>query len=167
MLSTLNTNLYDPHLQFDQSSAWRYRASWVVVFYLLVVTVSKGLASLRANSPGCSGGGAGKKESLQLRLSLEFEFRLLFPCVFQSTELSDFRQSARSGHERECKQTLKNTWKHAPRVKTSLLMPSPPISISHRPFRCRYLNSRDQVANLLSFFFPPRRQSTPESLHAG
>ena len=41
--------------------------------------------------------------------ALEFEFRLQFPCGSPSTELSDFRQSARSGNERECKQTLKNT----------------------------------------------------------
>ena len=64
MLSTLKTNLYDPHLQFDQSSAWRYCTSLVVVFYLLVVTVFKGLASLRTNSPGRSAGGAGKKGEL-------------------------------------------------------------------------------------------------------
>ena len=31
------------------------------------------------------------------------------PCGPLSTGLSDFRQSARSGNERECKQTLKNT----------------------------------------------------------
>ena len=37
--------------------------------------------------------------------SLEFEFQLQFPCGSPSTELSDFRQSARTGNE--CKQTLK------------------------------------------------------------
>ena len=37
--------------------------------------------------------------------SLEFEFHLQFPCGSPSTELSDFRQSARTGNE--CKQTLK------------------------------------------------------------
>lgn len=41
--------------------------------------------------------------------SPEFEFPFQFPCCFPSIELSDFRQSARSGDERECKQTLKNT----------------------------------------------------------
>ena len=45
--------------------------------------------------------------SLQLRRPLEFEFHLQFPCGTPSTELSDFCQSARSGNERECKQTLK------------------------------------------------------------
>ena len=34
-----------------------------------------------------------------------------------------------------------------PKVMTSLLMSSPPISISHRLFRCRYSNSRDAVAS--------------------
>ena len=45
---------------------------------------------------------------------------------------------------------------------TSLLMSSPPISISHRLFRCRYSNSRDVIANSPSFC-----QSIPESLLAG
>ena len=35
--------------------------------------------------------------------SLEFEFHFQFPCGSPSTELSDFRQSARSGNVRECK----------------------------------------------------------------
>ena len=42
--------------------------------------------------------------------SLEFEFRLQFTCGSPSSELSDFRQSARSGNDHECKQTLQNTW---------------------------------------------------------
>ena len=45
---------------------------------------------------------------------------------------------------------------------TSLPMSSPPISISHRLFRCRYLNSRDVVGSSPSFC-----QSAPESLLAG
>ena len=45
---------------------------------------------------------------------------------------------------------------------TSLLMSPPPISISHRLFRCRYSNSRDVVASSPSFC-----QSAPESLLAG
>ena len=39
--------------------------------------------------------------------SPEFEFPFQFPCCSPSIELSDFRQSARSGNEREFKQTLK------------------------------------------------------------
>ena len=45
---------------------------------------------------------------------------------------------------------------------TSLLMSPPPISISHRLFRCRYSNSRDVVASSPAFC-----QSDPESLLAG
>ena len=41
--------------------------------------------------------------------SMEIESRLQFRCGSSSTELSNFRQSAQSGNERECKQTLKNT----------------------------------------------------------
>ena len=48
-----------------------------------------------------------------------------------SAELSDFRQSPRSGNECECEQTLK---KRAKGNDVSLLMSSPPISISHRHF---------------------------------
>ena len=40
---------------------------------------------------------------------------------------------------------------------TSLLMSSPPISISHRLFRCRYSNSRDVVASSPSFSRPAAR----------
>ena len=85
---------------------------------------------------------------------INFEFHFQFPCSSASTELSNFRQSARGGKKRECK--------HVPRVMTSLLMSSPPISISNRLFRCRYSNSRDVVAS-----FPSFCQSAPESLLAG
>ena len=57
----------------------------------------------RASSTGRSAGG----ESLQLRLSLEFEFHLQFPWGSPSTELSDFRQSARYGNGREYKKNKK------------------------------------------------------------
>ena len=49
-----------------------------------------------------------EKEGELATTSLEFEFHLQFPCVSLLTELLDFLQSARSGNERECKQTLKN-----------------------------------------------------------
>ena len=52
-----------------------------------------------------------------------------------------------------------NIKKHVLRVLTSLLISSPPISISHRLFRCRYSNSSDVVASSPSF----SRQSAPES----
>jgi len=65
----------------------------------------------------------------------------------------------------ECKQTLKNMFKHVPRVVTSLLMSSPPISILGRLFQHRYSNSRDVVESSPSL--SPCRQSVPESLLAG
>ena len=51
-----------------------------------------------------------------------------------------------------------NIEKHIPRVMTSLLMSSPPFSISHRLFRCRYSNSRDIVASSPSFSHPAARK---------
>ena len=41
-----------------------------------------------------------EKEGKLATTSLEFEFHLQFPCGSKSNELSDFRQSARSGNER-------------------------------------------------------------------
>ena len=41
-----------------------------------------------------------KKEGDLVTTSLGFEFRLQFPCGSPSTELSDFRQTTRSGNER-------------------------------------------------------------------
>ena len=43
-----------------------------------------------------------EKEGELATTSLEFEFNLQLPSI----ELSNFRSSARSGNERECKQTL-------------------------------------------------------------
>ena len=48
-----------------------------------------------------------EKEGEFATTSLEFEFHLQFPYGSPPTELSDFRQSARSGNELECKQTWK------------------------------------------------------------
>ena len=88
--------------------------------------------------------GGKRKESLQLRL-----WNLNSSCGSSSTELSDFRQSARSGNERECK--------HVPRVMMSSLMSSPPISISHRLFQCRYSNSRGELQALPPFPAPKKK----------
>ena len=88
--------------------------------------------------------GGKRKESLQLRL-----WNLNSSFGSSSTELSDFRQSARSGNERECK--------HVPRVMMSSLMSSPPISISHRLFQCRYSNSRDELQALPPFPAPKKK----------
>ena len=108
-----------------------------------------------ACSPGYSGGGAGKGRracnyvsgiwippSIPLWLPVDWAVRL--PPI-----------SARSGNECECKQTLKNTWKHAPRVMTSLLMSSPSISISHRLSRCRDIQIPETwLQAILSFRAP-------------
>ena len=50
-----------------------------------------------------------EKEGKLVTTSLEFELHLQFPCGSPLIELSDFGQSARSGNEHECKQTLKKT----------------------------------------------------------
>ena len=47
----------------------------------------------------------GREKERELSTTLEFECHFQFPCGSPSTELSDFRQSVRSGNERECKQT--------------------------------------------------------------
>jgi len=47
-----------------------------------------------------------RKESLQLHLS-EFEFHFQFPYDSPTTELSDFHQTAQSGNNCKCIQTLK------------------------------------------------------------
>ena len=86
--------------------------------------------------------------------SLEFDCYLQFPYGSPLTELSDFRQSARSGNERECKQV--------PRVMTS----SAPISIQASTFSMQIFKFQ-RLCYELSFLFPPRRQSTPESLLSG
>ena len=64
---------------------------------------------LWVSSPGHSGGGAGKARRAIATTSLEFKSHLSFPCGSSSTKLSNFRQSAQSRNERECKQTLNNT----------------------------------------------------------
>ena len=73
-----------------------------------------------------------------------------------------------SGNECKCKNTLKNTWKME---LTSLLMSSPPISISHRLFRYsrywRYSSFRDVVASSPSLSRSaaraPRRVACPQA----
>ena len=109
--------------------------------------------SLRAISQGRSGGRAGKGRRAcnyvsgiwippPIPLWLPVDWAVRFPPI-----------SAKRKRSR-IKQTLKNAWKHAPRVMTSLLMSSPPISISHWLFPCRYSNSRDELQTLLPFPAP-------------
>ena len=64
-----------------------------------------------------------------------------------------------------------NIEKHVPRVIQPLLMSSPPISILHQLFQCRYSNSRDVVVSSPSFFLPttrvPRRACSQANLLVG
>ena len=85
----------------------------------------------------------GRKESLQLCL-----------CNLNSTSNSPvapndwavrFRQSARSGNEHECEQTLK-THAKGNDVTTNVISTNQ-RKFSHRLFRCRYSNSRDVVTS--------------------
>jgi len=55
---------------------------------------------MRASSPGRSGGGRERKESLQPRL---WNLNSTSNSLWLPVELSDFRKSARSGNESECK----------------------------------------------------------------
>ena len=65
-----------------------------------VHTIPDNLASEQAVRGALAAGR--EKEGELATTSLEFEFRLPSPCGCPSTELSDFRQSARGWNEREC-----------------------------------------------------------------
>ena len=93
-----------------------------------------------------------EKDGELATMSLEFEFHLQFPSGSLSTELSDFRQSARSRNEHECKQTLKN-------IINVISTNQHFADILHRLFRYR------EVA-ISPSFLPPRCQNAPESLLA-
>ena len=96
-----------------------------------------------------------KKEGGLATTSLEFEFHLQFLCGSPSTELSIPLSTNQWEVERAQMET--NIEQYVPRVMTSLLMSSPPISISHRLFQCRYSNSRDVIASSPSFSRPTAR----------
>ena len=105
--------------------------------------------------------GQGKEGELATT-SLEFEFHLHFPCGSTSSELSDFRQSARSGNERECKQKLKIRVKGND-VITNVISTNQQFAST---FSMQILKFQRRSCKL-SFPFPPDRQSAPESLLAG
>ena len=99
---------------------------------------------------GCSGG---RKRRRACNYVSEFEFRLQFPCGFPLTELSDFRQSAQSENERECKQRLKTRAKSNDVITVVISA----ISISHRLFSMQIFKFQTRSCKL-SFLFQPRRQ---------
>ena len=72
-----------------------------------VISVSVKLVACKQAHREALEAGREKEEELATT-SLEFGFHFQFPCGSPSTELSDFRQSAWRGNERECKKTLKN-----------------------------------------------------------
>ena len=102
-----------------------------------------------------------EKEGELATMSLEFEFHLQFPCGSLSTELSDFRQSTRSRNERKCKRTLKNTCK-VNDVTTNVISANQHLAST---FLMQIVKFQRRTCKL-SFLFPPRRQSTPESMLA-
>ena len=102
------------------------------------------LNSLRASSP-------------ERGASREFEFHLQFPYGSPSTELSDFRQSARSGNEHECKQA--KTRAKGNDVITNVLSANQHFASA---FSMQIFKFQRRCCKL-SFLFPPRRQSAPES----
>ena len=89
-------------------------------------------------------------------MSQEFEIHLQFPCGSPSTELSDFRQSAQSGNERECKQT----WAKGSGIITNVIS-------ANQHFASAFLMGIFKFQRhccKLFFPFPPCRQSVTESL---
>ena len=99
---------------------------------------------------GCS---SGRKRRRACNYVSEFEFRLQFPCGCPLTELSDFRQSAQSEKERECKQRLKTRAKSNDVITVVISA----ISISHRLFSMQIFKFQRRSCKL-SFLFLPRCQ---------
>ena len=91
---------------------------------------------------------AGKEGELATT-SLEFEFYFQFACGSPSTELSDFRQSARSGNERDCKQTLKT------RAKGNGVITN--VISANQHFASTYSSPGDETASSPSFCRPAAR----------
>ena len=96
-----------------------------------------------------------EKEGNLATTSLELQF----PCGSPSTELLDFRQSAKSGNDRKSKQTLKNTCQGNDVITDVISANQHFVStFSTQTFKFQRRSCK------LSFFFPPRHQSSPESL---
>ena len=93
--------------------------------------------------------GGKRKESLQLR---PWNLNSI-----SSSPVAPCRLSCQISANQGETETSANVNKHVPRVMTSLLISSPPISILHRLFRSRYSNSRDVDASSPSFSHPAGR----------
>ena len=94
--------------------------------------------------------------------SLEFEFHFQFPCSSPSTELSDFRQSMRSGNEHECKQT-KNTCAKGNDAIINVISANQHFAST---FSMQIFKFQRRSC-MLSFLFPSRCQSAQKSLLTG
>ena len=120
----------------------------VVLGILSTYFSSPFLISLQASSPGKKGAGWEMEEELATT-SLELILNSTSNSSVVPRRLSC--QFSDNQNEGETSANINTNWKHVTRVMPSLPMPSPPISISHRLFRCRYSNSRDVIASSPSF----------------
>ena len=100
-----------------------------------------------------------EKEGKLTTMSQEFEIHLQFPCSSPLTELSDFRQSAQSGNEHECKQT----WAKGKGVITNVISANQHFSSA---FLMGIFKFQTHCCKLF-FPFPPCCQGVTESLLAG
>ena len=116
-------------------------------------------SSLRVSYPGPSGGGATKE-----RRACNHVSGIWIPpqiCGSPSTELSDFRQSARSGNEREWNKLWKASAKGND-VITNVISADQHFAST---FSMQIFKFPRRTWKL-SFLFPPNRESAPESLLA-
>ena len=115
--------------------------------------------SLRASSPGRA---EKKKENLQLRL---WNLNSIPNSPVTPRWLSC--QISTNQREAETSANVNKHWKTRAKGNDVNIMSSPPITISHRLFWCRYSNSRDVVASSPSFSHPAARLSRRASSDAG
>ena len=115
--------------------------------------------SLRASSPGRAGKG---------RRACNYVFEIWIPPPIPLWLPVDWavRFSPISAKPKRARMQT-NIEKHVPRVMTSILVSSLPITISHRLFWCTYSNSRDVAASSPSFSHPAARLSRRASSDAG
>ena len=114
--------------------------------------------SLRASSPER----AGKK-----RRTCNYVFEIWIPSPIPLTPRWLSCQISTNQREAETSANVNKHWKTRAKGNDVNIMSSPPITISHRLFWCRYSNSRDVVASSPSFSHPAARLSRRASSDAG
>ena len=117
--------------------------------------------SLWASSLGRSGGGAGKRRKACNYVS-GIWIPLHFPCGSSSTELSYFHQSVRSGNEHN----VSKHWKTRAESNDVITYVTSAYQHIASTFSMQIFKFQRRSCKL-SFLFPPRHQSIPESLLAG